>query len=151
MGPERKKWEDEAKRRRLDNLVFCGPQPKERMPDFVRACDVGMAVLARNPTFKTVYPNKVFDAMACARPSLVAIDGVARKLVCEDAKAGVFAEPENGGAIADAIVRLARDPEGSRAMGERGRSWVMANATREGLAARYLEGLEAVAGTTRSS
>jgi len=137
-GPERATHEAEAKRRGLANLAFCGSQPKDRMPDFVNACDVGAAVLQNNPTFRTVYPNKVFDYMACERPTLVAIDGVARKLVCDEARAGVFAEPENPRAIADAIVALAADPHERAAMGRRGREWVLANATREALAARYL-------------
>ena len=36
--------------------------------------------------FRTVYPNKAFGYMSCARPTIVAIDGVARELV-EEAKA----------------------------------------------------------------
>lgn len=133
-GPERAALEQRAPA----NVMFCGPQPKERMPDFVNACDVGAAVLQDNPTFRTVYPNKVFDYMACERPTLLAIDGVARTLVCDDAQAGVFAQPEDPDAIAAAIVRLADDPAARAAMGRRGRAWVLANATREALAARYL-------------
>lgn len=121
---------------------FCGPQPKERMPDFVNAADVGAAVLQRNETFRTVYPNKVFDYMACERPTLLAIDGVARELVCDQAQAGVFAEPENPEAIAKAILQLADDPAGRERMGRNGRAWVLANATREGLARKYLAILE---------
>ena len=109
------------------------------MPDAVRACDVGAAVLQNNPTFRTVYPNKVFDYMACERPTLLAIDGVARDLVCDEARAGLFAEPENGDAIAGAILALSDMPaEAREAMGRRGREWVLANATRERLASRYL-------------
>jgi glycosyltransferase involved in cell wall biosynthesis len=138
-GPERSALQKESRGRGLTNIMFCGPQPKERMPEFVNACDVGAAVLQNNPTFRTVYPNKVFDYMACERPTLLAIDGVARKLVCEEARAGVFAEPENGPALAAAIRYLADDPSGRAEMGRRGREWLLANATRESLARRYLE------------
>ncbi|MDT5271704.1 MAG: hypothetical protein QOH49_3890 [Acidobacteriota bacterium] len=137
-GPERQALQAEAQTRGLSNVMFCGPQPKERMPDFVNACDVGAAVLQDNPTFRTVYPNKVFDYMACERPTLLAIDGAARKLVCEEAGAGVFAEPENGPALAAAIRGLADDPAGRARMGKRGREWLLANATRESLAQKYL-------------
>ena len=145
-GPERASIEERARSRGLTNIQFCGPQPKERMPAFVNACDVGAAVLQNNPTFRTVYPNKVFDYMACARPTLLAIDGVARKLVCEDARAGVFATPEDPAAISDAIRRLVDDPDGRAEMGQRGLSWVRANATRESLAARYLDVLQKLVG-----
>ena len=88
--------------------------------------------------------------MACERPTLLAIDGVARRLVCEEAHAGVFAEPEDPDAIARAVVRLADDPEGRSEMGRLGREWVLAHATREALAKRYLDVMtKLAAGTSR--
>lgn len=141
-GPERARLVREARARGLDNVAFCGPQPKARMAEVVNACDVGAAVLQDNPTFRTVYPNKVFDYMACARPTLLAIDGAARRLVCDEARAGVFAAPEDGRAIAAAIRRLADDPAECAELGRRGREWVLASASREALAGRYLAVME---------
>ena len=92
------------------------------MPDIVNASDAGIAVLQNNPTFRTVYPNKVFD----------------------QASAGVFAEPEDGKAIAGAILQLASDPARCAALGRNGREWVVANASRDALAARYLEVMQAL-------
>jgi len=143
-GPERPVLEEEARQRGLSNIRFYGPQPKERMADVINASDIGCAVLQKNPTFRTVYPNKVFDYMACAKPVVVGIDGAARRLVCDEARAGVFAEPEDGKALADAISRLADDLTAAAEMGQRGRQWVEANASREALARRYLEILEQV-------
>src|SRR5262249_54340868 len=91
-GIERSDLQKEAALRKLPNIIFHGPQPKERMPEIVNACDVGSAVLQNNPAFRAVYPNKVFDYMSCERPILLAIDGVARDLVCNQARAGIFAE-----------------------------------------------------------
>ena len=138
-GPERARLEEQARGRGLRNMVFHGPRSKDRMPEIVNACDAGMAVLRNNATFRTVYPNKVFDYMACARPVLLAIDGVARSLVCDEAAAGLFAEPENGKAMAAAIRRLADSPVECAEMGRNGRRWVLANASRSALAARYLD------------
>lgn len=143
-GTEREGLEQEARRRGLDNLRFYGAVPKAEMPDWINAADVGAAVLQDNPTFRTVYPNKVFDYMACARPTLLAIDGIARKLVVDDAQAGVFAPPERPAELAAAILCLKNDPAGRDAMGRRGRAWVAANASRDGLAARYLELLTSI-------
>ncbi len=144
-GPERTALEQEAASRGLTNIRFHGVQPKSRMPAIVNACDLGLAVLQNNPTFRTVYPNKVFDYMACERPVLVAIDGVARDLVCTQAQAGIFAEPENPEAIANAIMRLADNPGECGQMARNGRRWVLANAARESLAARYLQVMETLA------
>lgn len=138
-GPERKSLEVLVRDRRLENIVFLGPQPKERMHLFVNGANAGVAVLQNNSTFRTVYPNKVFDYMACGRPTLLAIDGVARSLVCEQARAGVFAEPENGPAIASAARYLAENPVLCEEMGARGYKWVVANASRRALAMRYLQ------------
>ena len=138
-GTERESLVVLARDRRLANITFLGPQPKDRMPLFVNGANVGAAVLQNNPTFRTVYPNKVFDYMACGRPTLLAIDGVARRMVCDEARAGVFAEPENGPAIASAIRYLADNPVLCAEMGARGYQWVTANASRRALAIRYLE------------
>jgi glycosyltransferase involved in cell wall biosynthesis len=141
-GPERANLEKQVAEKGLSNVVFLGPQPKERMPELVRACDVGLAVLQNNPTFRTVYPNKVFDYMACERPTLLAIDGVARELVCDEAKAGLFAEPENPESLAQGIRKLADDPSLRQELGKSGRAWVLANATRNALADRYLDAMK---------
>ncbi len=136
-GPERGALAEEAKSRGLENIRFHGPFAKARMPDLVRACDLGLAVLQNNPTFRTVYPNKVFDYMACGKPTVLAIDGVARALVCDEAGAGLFAEPENARQIADAIAALADNPARCKEFGARGGLWVRANVQREALARRY--------------
>lgn len=145
-GPERSSLEEAARARHLTNIQFCGPQPKRRMPDFINAADVGVAVLQNNPTFRTVYPNKVFDYMACRRPVLLGIDGVARALVCEEAQAGIYAEPENSIALSTAIRRLAESHEMRTRLGANGRSWVTENASRNALATRYLTHLSQLVG-----
>jgi glycosyltransferase involved in cell wall biosynthesis len=150
-GPERERLARTVRDKGLTNISFLGPQPKERMPEFVNAANAGAAVLQNNPTFRTVYPNKVFDYMACERPTLLAIDGVARELVCDDAKAGLFAEPENPQELAQAIRTLAANPEACKTMGRNGRTWVLKNATRDALAQRYLDVMEAVTGKTFAS
>lgn len=137
-GPERVRLERDARERGLTNLTFCGPQPKERMAECVNAADIGIAVLQPNPTFRTVYPNKIFDYMACARPIVLGIDGVARDLVCDVARCGVCVPPGDAAGLAAAIRSLADRPAEREAMGLRGRRWVEANASREALAANYL-------------
>lgn len=139
---ERAALQEEIDRRGLDNIVLHGPQPKDDMPEIIRAADVGTAVLQDNPTFRTVYPNKVFDYMACGRPTLLAIDGIIRDVVCEQAKAGLFVKPEDGPGIAQAILELEGDADTRRAMGERGREWVVGNVSRQWQASHYLEVME---------
>lgn len=145
-GPERAELSAKARDAQAENIVFHGPQPKSAMPRLINCATAGMAVLQNNPTFRTVYPNKVFDYMACSKPTVLAIDGVARELVCEEAEAGVFATPENPAEIAAAIRNLADRPEQCAKLGANGLRWVRANADREVLATKYLDILCELAG-----
>ena len=72
-------------------------------------------------------------------PSSQRLHGAAHKLVFDDEQAKVFADSENAKIIADAIRALSDYPMRREAMGRRGREWVLANATRETLAQRYLD------------
>jgi glycosyltransferase involved in cell wall biosynthesis len=137
-GTERAKLAAACAREGLENILFHGPQPKDRMPAIVNSAAIGVAVLQRNPTFLTVYPNKVFDYMACAKPVLLAIDGVARQLVCGDAEAGRFATPEDAADLARHIIELVDSPVERARLGANGLRWVRANAGREQLAEKYL-------------
>ena len=129
--------EEDAKNRGLLNVTFVAPVAKEKIADYINATDVCTAVLMKNDTFKTVYPNKVFDYMCCAKPIIIGIDGVARKLV-EDAGSGLLAEPEDPGAFVRCIERLSGSPETMKAMGDSGRSYVEKNFDRRLLAEKYL-------------
>jgi glycosyltransferase involved in cell wall biosynthesis len=71
----------------------------------------------------------------------VAVDGQARKIV-EKAGAGVFAEPEDSNALAEAIHVLAADPERRRRMGISARQYVVSMLSRERTAQSYLSVLE---------
>ncbi len=137
-GMEKPQLVEDAGCRKLDNVLFVDAVPKSEVADYINASDVCTAVLMKNETFKTVYPNKVFDYMACRRPILIAIDGVARELV-EDAKAGRFAEPEDPSAIVQAILYLKDHPQQARAMGENGLRYAREHYDRRALAREYLE------------
>lgn len=131
----------DAKRRGLDNMVFVDAVPKEKVCDYINASDVCTAVLMKNDTFKTVYPNKVFDYMSCERPIIIGIDGVARKLV-EDAGAGLYTEPENPEAFIEALLKLKSDPALMEKMGQSGFTHAAEHYSREGMAKKYLGVLE---------
>ena len=138
-GPQREDLIAETERRGLKNLQWLDAVPKSEMVALLRSADAGAAVLKRTDTFKTVYPNKIFDYMSCELPVLCVIDGVARQLV-EAARAGVFAEPENPQALARAIRSLAKLPPAERKlMGRRGRTYVAKNFDRTALADSYLQ------------
>ncbi len=110
----------------LQNLRFVGHFPKDKIGDLLAASDVCVACLQNIPAFKTTYPNKVFDYMAAGRPVLLAIDGVIRKVI-EDADGGVYVEPGDAEALANAIRQMKESPDHAKQLGQNGRNFVVEN------------------------
>ncbi len=79
--------------------------------------------------------------MAAGRPVVLAIDGVIRDVI-DTAHCGVFAQPGNPKALADAVCSLASDPLASRQMGIRGRMYLEENFSRAMVAEKLVELLE---------
>jgi len=143
-GMEKPKLVKMVKEKGLDNVIFIPPQPKERIKDFVYAADVGIAVLKRVDVFKTVYPNKVFDYMCCKKPVILGIDGIARKLVVDEAKCGIYYEPENIDMLVDAVKMYYNDEKLRKEHGENGYRFVKANFDRKVLAKKYIDEIKAI-------
>jgi glycosyltransferase involved in cell wall biosynthesis len=87
------------------------------------------------------FPNKVFDYMAAARPTILAIDGVIREVV-EKAQAGVFVPPGDDVALAKAVHFMANDRSKAQAMGLAGREYVTRHFNRTDQASAFLSLLE---------
>jgi glycosyltransferase involved in cell wall biosynthesis len=122
-GKNRVLLEDSAKAQALKNVTFTGAMPKNDMPLVLAASDVCTATLLNIPMFRTTYPNKVFDYMAASRPTILAIDGVIRDVI-EAANAGIFIEPGNDNALADAVKTLYEDRARAFEMGQNARIYV---------------------------
>jgi len=136
-GKERPNLQSLVKSWRLENVTFTGALPKKEMPAVLAASDACLAILKNIPIFKTTYPNKVFDYMAAARPTVLAIDGVIREVV-EKAGGGIFVPPGNAKALADAMVTLERDRDKAMAMGESARAYVAKHFDRDNQAKEFV-------------
>jgi glycosyltransferase involved in cell wall biosynthesis len=137
-GKEKPALQARAAQMKLNNVVFLPSIAKIEMSSALAAADACLAILKPIPLYATVYPNKVFDYMAAGRAIILAIDGVMRQVV-ETAGAGVFVQPGDPEALAQAICLLADDPEQAKAMGRRGRQHVEAHFDRGVLAAQLLQ------------
>lgn len=122
-GREKPRLVAAARDRGLANVVFCDPVPKNEMRHVLAAADVAIAILRDRPEFRTTYPNKVFDYMAAAKPTVLAIDGPIRAVV-EEAEAGVFVGMGDPTAIAKTILDYAQDPAGLAYQGAAGHRFV---------------------------
>ena len=140
-GAEKARLVKLAAARSLNNIQFLGEQPRDRIPLYVSASDICLVMLKKSDLFKTVIPTKLLEYMACERPSIVAVDGHARKIV-EEAGAGVFVEPENSQALVKAILDLVEKPERRREMGASGRKYIIEKFSREKTAHDYIAALQ---------
>ncbi|PLY05598.1 MAG: glycosyltransferase WbuB [Arcobacter sp.] len=128
----------------LTNLQFIDSVPKNEVVDYINASDICMAILKKTDTFKTVYPNKVFDYMSCKKPILVTIDGITRKLLA-DANCGLYSEPENIDDFKNNVEKfISMDLNKLKVLGENGFEFVKENFDREKLAEKYIKIIEEV-------
>lgn len=122
-GKEKDSLIAQARELALENVTFLPPVPKGEMRDVLAAADACIAILKPLELYKTTYPNKVFDYLAAGRPVVLAIDGVIRRVV-ESAGAGIAVPPGDPDALAQAVLRLAKDPARARQMGLAGRRYI---------------------------
>ncbi len=122
-GKEKPALEAHAIALGLRNVHFLPPVPKTEMSAALAAANACIAILKPIEMYKTVYPNKVFDYMAAARPVILAIDGVIREVV-ETADAGIFVSPGDADSLAAAIRTLAFDRHLADRLGKNGREYI---------------------------
>jgi glycosyltransferase involved in cell wall biosynthesis len=142
-GKERANLEAETQRLGLRNVLFAGICPKKEMPAVIAAADVCLAILQNLEMFRTTYPNKVFDYMASARPTVLVIDGVVREVI-EASNGGLFVEPGNDELLARTILGLSGNPQRVRQMGENARRYLVKNLDRRDKLAETLQLLESL-------
>lgn len=143
QGMEKERLIEKSKKMENTNIRFLDPVPKKEVFKYILASEMGASVLKKVDTFKTVYSNKSFDYFSCKKPILMAIDGVSRELV-ENAKAGVYVEPENPNEYSKAIREYLRDEERLKREGENGYQYAKINFDREFLANEYLESIKRI-------
>ena len=114
------------------------------MAGIVKAADATLTIFAPYKSLQTNSPNKLFDSLAAGRPVVVNVDGWLRSIV-EDNRAGLYVPAGDADALADALVRLAREPELREELGRNGRRAALRDFDAGLLAGRFRETLEAVA------
>jgi len=122
-GPRKRELCEYAARRGLLGIQFLSEVPSDEVAKYISLAGVCVVPLKKNELFKGALPSKMFDAWACGKPVLLTVDGEARREL-ESARGGIFVEPENADALADAIIALFRNPTMGKGMGENGRRYI---------------------------
>lgn len=132
-GAEKNNLVGLAQRLQLDNIRFLDPVPKSDIPDILNAADLFILCSRDNELFRGARPNKLFEYLAAGKPVVCAIDGEVRGIV-EGNGAGVYAEPEDPEAMAQAVEYLYRHPELFAEIEKNARKYAFEHCSREKLA-----------------
>jgi len=123
-GSDKEDLVAQAQERRLTNITFMDVIPHSLVPTFLAAGDVCLVHVRKAPVTEGILPIKMFEAMACARPVVLAVNGEARRIAVEEAGAAIHVEPENASALTSAILHLYEHPDLVSILGSKGRAYV---------------------------
>ncbi len=134
-----------AERLETDRVSFLPYQPRERLSDSLSSADVHVVGLARGLA-GFVVPSRLYGVLAAGRPVIAAADGESETArLVHDVGCGVVVPPGHEVELAAAIRSARESPDELRAMGERGRAYVVGDADRTVAVARYRDLLLEVA------
>jgi glycosyltransferase involved in cell wall biosynthesis len=108
-----------ADRLGVSSVRFEGRRPYEMLPALIAESDLCLGIFGTSDKAQRVIPNKVFDALAMARPVITADSPAAREALVHGEHAWLC-PPGDAEALAGAIVRLKGDPEAREHLGREG-------------------------------
>jgi colanic acid biosynthesis glycosyl transferase WcaI len=130
----------------LENVRFLPFQPNEALPEMYASSDVCLVPLRKG--FANVsMPSKVYTITAAGRPLIASVDkdSDAYQFV-EEARCGLWVEPEKPKALAEAIRTLYPQPALRQRLGRNGRDHVVQHYTPQAVAQQYHELLTTLGG-----
>ena len=121
-----------------DRIVFTGAVPHDDVPAMYALLDAFVVPRRDERAARLVTPLKPFEAMAMARPLIVA-DLPALTEVAPHGERSLAYPPEDARALAAAVERLMDDRALAERLGEAGRAWVTRERTWASNGARWIE------------
>jgi glycosyltransferase involved in cell wall biosynthesis len=141
-GEERSRIESLVREQGIRSVEFRDPLAPEELAATIRTAQICLGIFGRTGKASRVVPNKVYEAMAMAKP-IITGDSPAARALLRDGVDCLLCERGNPEALAETIRRLRRDPVLARALGENARRRFEEAATPAVLGARLRSRLEA--------
>lgn len=116
-GPFGLSYKSHLDKELAEHVVWPGLIRGELRPRYYCSCDVYCSPATGNESFGIV----LLEAMASGRPVVASNIGGYRQVMGGADSEGVLVPPKDPAAIAEAVVRLLKDPDRRRRMGEAGR------------------------------
>lgn len=92
----------------MEQVIFHGRQPLEKMPDYYAMADAMLVSIKRDPLISLTLPGKVQTYMAAGKPIIAAADGETDQTIRE-AGCGLCAPAEDAAALAECVRQYIRD------------------------------------------
>jgi len=126
----------------LHNVALFAPVPKTQIPTLLREVDIAYIGWQRTPIYRFgIAPNKLMDYMMARCAVLHSVE--AGNDPVAEAGCGVTVAPEDAAQVVRGLRELlAAGPEARRAMGERGRAFVLAHHSYPVLARRFVDAMQ---------
>ncbi|MCW5656392.1 MAG: glycosyltransferase family 4 protein [Burkholderiaceae bacterium] len=142
-GHERARLAQRVEKETISNVTLLPPIPKAQIPAFLREIDIAYIGWQRIPIYRFgIAPNKLMDYMMAGCTVLHSVD--AGNDPVTEAACGLTVAPESASAVGEGLRSLASmSPQERRAMGERGRAYVLKHHAYPALARRFIEALQA--------
>lgn len=104
-----------------ESILFTGSVPYEKVPWYLSSADV--CIVYKKPMATGYSPLKLYEYMACGKPVIASnVEGFS---ILEEHRAGMLVEPENPDMLADAIIRMLKNPQLREEMGRNARELVI--------------------------
>ena len=134
-GPEKENLKCQISN--IKNIKLLPIQPRETYPQVLSASDISLVTLKKD--VKTpVVPSKILSIMAAQRAIVASLplEGDAPKLI-KKAKCGIVVPPENHQKLAQAILRLYKNSQLRKKLGQNGRKYAEKNLSRKVTIKKY--------------
>ena len=93
-----------------ENVVHCPWLPYDELPHALHGAGCALGIFGTSDKARRVIPNKAYQALACATPLVTADTPAARELLV-DGESALLVPPGDADALAEAVRRLAGDPQ----------------------------------------
>ena len=139
-GPEKLKLEKLNKSMQTD-ISFLPSDSKSKFMSKLSNADACIIPLRNLDIFKGAIPSKIFDSLSLGIPIILGVDGEAKKLFIEEARAGIFYEPENYQDLAKVLIKVYYENSYIKKLGENGKAFILNNFDREKLNKKLIDQL----------
>jgi glycosyltransferase involved in cell wall biosynthesis len=132
---------DSLVRERPANVGWIPWVEYQRLPEELHRAGCALGIFGTSEKAKRVIPNKAFQALACETPLVTADTPGARELLV-DGESALLVPPGDARALAEALQRIAADPELAQRLSAGGRAAYEAHASEDVLGRRWRELIE---------